>query len=112
MEHAGLGLETLKMLVAASRGTGVVPMVRVPRGEYHFIARALDVGAHARREIAWGAILGQLEPVDVGLAGTRLRVRKYSCPTHAVREDVRRDVGDISGPIEIEVEFMFASGQK
>jgi 2-keto-3-deoxy-L-rhamnonate aldolase RhmA len=45
MEHAGLGLETLKMLVAASRGTGVVPMVRVPRGEYHFIARALDVGA-------------------------------------------------------------------
>ena len=39
MEHAGLGLETLKMLAAASRGTGVVPMVRVPRGEYHFIAR-------------------------------------------------------------------------
>lgn len=45
MEHTGLGLETLKMLVAASRGTGVVPMVRVPRGEYHFIARVLDVGA-------------------------------------------------------------------
>lgn len=45
MEHTGLGLETLKMLVAASRGTGVAPMVRVPRGEYHFIARALDVGA-------------------------------------------------------------------
>ena len=45
MEHGGLGLETLKMLAAASRGTGVVPMVRVPRGEYHFIARALDVGA-------------------------------------------------------------------
>jgi len=30
----------------------------------------------------------------------------------AVREDVRRDVGDTGGPIEIEVEFMFASGQK
>lgn len=45
MEHGGLGLETLKMLVAASRGTGVAPLVRVPRGEYHFIARALDVGA-------------------------------------------------------------------
>jgi 2-keto-3-deoxy-L-rhamnonate aldolase RhmA len=45
MEHGGLGFETLKMLVAASRGTGLVPMVRVPRGEYHFIARALDVGA-------------------------------------------------------------------
>jgi 2-keto-3-deoxy-L-rhamnonate aldolase RhmA len=45
MEHAGLGLETLKMLVACSRGTKVAPMVRVPRAEYHFIARALDVGA-------------------------------------------------------------------
>jgi 2-dehydro-3-deoxyglucarate aldolase/4-hydroxy-2-oxoheptanedioate aldolase len=45
MEHGGLGFETLKILAAASRGTGVVPMVRVPRGEYHFIARALDVGA-------------------------------------------------------------------
>lgn len=44
MEHGGLGLETLKILVAASRGTPVAPMVRVPRGEYHFIARALDVG--------------------------------------------------------------------
>jgi ubiquinone/menaquinone biosynthesis C-methylase UbiE len=31
---------------------------------------------------------------------------------HAVREEVRRDVGDTGGPIEIEVEFMFASGQK
>ncbi len=30
----------------------------------------------------------------------------------AVREDVRRDVRDTGGPIEIEVEFMFASGQK
>jgi ubiquinone/menaquinone biosynthesis C-methylase UbiE len=30
----------------------------------------------------------------------------------AVREEVRRDVGDAAGPIEIEVEFMFASGQK
>ena len=45
MEHGGLGYETLKMLAAASRGTGLAPMVRVPRGEYQFIARALDVGA-------------------------------------------------------------------
>jgi len=30
----------------------------------------------------------------------------------AVREDVRRDVGDTGGPIDIEVEFMFASGQR
>ena len=45
MEHTGLGFETLKTQVALCRGLSVVPMVRVPRGEYHFIARALDVGA-------------------------------------------------------------------
>jgi 2-dehydro-3-deoxyglucarate aldolase/4-hydroxy-2-oxoheptanedioate aldolase len=45
MEHTGLGFETLKTQFALCRGLGVVPMVRVPRGEYPFIARALDVGA-------------------------------------------------------------------
>src|SRR5689334_10098732 len=45
MEHTGLSLETLKTQVALCRGLDIVPMVRVPRGEYHFIARALDVGA-------------------------------------------------------------------
>lgn len=44
MEHAGLGFETLKMLVAGCRGIGIEPLVRVPRSEYHFMARALDVG--------------------------------------------------------------------
>ncbi len=45
MEHAGLGFETLKMLAAACRGIGIEPLARVPRSEYHFMARALDVGA-------------------------------------------------------------------
>ncbi|MEO5700059.1 MAG: aldolase/citrate lyase family protein [Casimicrobiaceae bacterium] len=45
MEHSGLSFETLKTQVALCRGLTVVPMVRVPRGEYHFIARALDLGA-------------------------------------------------------------------
>jgi len=45
MEHTGLSLETLKTQFGLCRGLAVVPMVRVPRGEYHFIARALDVGA-------------------------------------------------------------------
>jgi 2-dehydro-3-deoxyglucarate aldolase/4-hydroxy-2-oxoheptanedioate aldolase len=45
MEHAGLGFETLKWLVASARGLPIAQMVRVPRGDYHFIARALDVGA-------------------------------------------------------------------
>ena len=45
MEHTGLGFESLKTQFALCRGLGIVPMVRVPRGEYAFIARALDVGA-------------------------------------------------------------------
>jgi 2-keto-3-deoxy-L-rhamnonate aldolase RhmA len=46
MEHAGFSIEQLKAQCAYCRGIGVAPMVRVPRGEYHFLARALDVGAH------------------------------------------------------------------
>ncbi len=45
MEHTGLGLESLKTLFATCRGLPIEPMVRVPRGEYGFLARALDIGA-------------------------------------------------------------------
>jgi 2-keto-3-deoxy-L-rhamnonate aldolase RhmA len=45
MEHTGLGFETLKWLFASCRGLPIEPMVRVPRGEYPWIARALDLGA-------------------------------------------------------------------
>jgi len=45
MEHAGFSIEQLKEQCACCRGIGIVPMVRVPCGEYHFLARALDVGA-------------------------------------------------------------------
>lgn len=44
MEHTGVGLETMKAQVAHCRGLPITPMVRVPRGEYHFLARALDIG--------------------------------------------------------------------
>jgi len=45
MEHTGLGYETLKWLFASCRGLPIEPMVRVPRGEYTWLARALDLGA-------------------------------------------------------------------
>ena len=45
MEHSGLGFETLKTQVAHCRGLDIAPMARVPRSDYHFLARALDVGA-------------------------------------------------------------------
>lgn len=46
MEHAGFSIEQLKAQCAHCRGLGIAPMVRVPRGEYQFLARALDVGAY------------------------------------------------------------------
>jgi 2-dehydro-3-deoxyglucarate aldolase/4-hydroxy-2-oxoheptanedioate aldolase len=45
MEHTGLGFETLKWLFASCRGLPIEPMVRVPRGEYTWLSRALDLGA-------------------------------------------------------------------
>ena len=45
MEHTGTGFETLKPQFALCRALGIVPLVRVPTTEYHFVARALDVGA-------------------------------------------------------------------
>ncbi len=46
MEHTGTSLETIKTQVAHCRGLDIAPFVRVPRGEYHFLARALDIGCH------------------------------------------------------------------
>lgn len=45
MEHSGLDFETLKTQFALCRGLPIVPLMRVPAGDYHFIARALDIGA-------------------------------------------------------------------
>ena len=48
MEHSGIGLDVIKAQMAACRGIGIVPMVRVPVLQSHFIARCLDMGAHGR----------------------------------------------------------------
>jgi 2-keto-3-deoxy-L-rhamnonate aldolase RhmA len=45
MEHTGWSVETIRMLIASTRSTQMIPLVRVPATEYHFIARVLDVGA-------------------------------------------------------------------
>jgi len=45
MEHSGLGMDTLRMLLATARGTGVAPFVRVPGNVPHLIAPVLDAGA-------------------------------------------------------------------
>ncbi len=45
MEHSAAGVETMKAQFQLCRGIGLVPMVRVPAAQYHFIARMLDAGA-------------------------------------------------------------------
>jgi 2-keto-3-deoxy-L-rhamnonate aldolase RhmA len=45
MEHSGVGPDTIKGQLGAARGTGVVPIVRVPGKAPHLIAPILDAGA-------------------------------------------------------------------
>ena len=45
MEHSGAGIDTIKQQMAHCRGLPIVPIVRVPSSDYHFIARILDCGA-------------------------------------------------------------------
>jgi 2-keto-3-deoxy-L-rhamnonate aldolase RhmA len=45
MEHSGAGIDTIKQQLAYCRGLSIAPFVRVPAGQYHFIARVLDMGA-------------------------------------------------------------------
>ena len=45
MEHTGWSIESIRMLIATSRSTEMIPYVRIPATEYDFIARVLDMGA-------------------------------------------------------------------
>lgn len=45
MEHAGVGIDEMKRQFSYARGLDIVPMVRVPTTQYHFISRVLDAGA-------------------------------------------------------------------
>jgi 2-keto-3-deoxy-L-rhamnonate aldolase RhmA len=47
MEHTGWSMKTIRMLMASSAGAEIIPMVRVPALQYHFISRILDLGAMA-----------------------------------------------------------------
>jgi 2-dehydro-3-deoxyglucarate aldolase/4-hydroxy-2-oxoheptanedioate aldolase len=45
MEHTGWTIESIRTLISTTKAASIVPLVRVPATEYHFIARVLDVGA-------------------------------------------------------------------
>src|SRR5438093_430581 len=44
-EHGAFSMETVADLMLMSRLVGIAPFVRVPDGEYPWIARTLDAGA-------------------------------------------------------------------
>lgn len=45
MEHSGFGMETLKSAIRYFEAADLPMMVRVPSQDYHFLARAMDMGA-------------------------------------------------------------------
>ncbi|MEQ1955857.1 HpcH/HpaI aldolase family protein [Mesorhizobium yinganensis] len=45
MEHSGFGMETLKSAMRYFEAADLPMMVRVPSQDYHFLARAMDMGA-------------------------------------------------------------------
>lgn len=45
MEHTGWSIESIRMLIATTPKSDLVPIVRIPATEYHFVARVLDMGA-------------------------------------------------------------------
>ncbi len=47
MEHGGFDLETVGDFITASKAANIVPVVRVPALEEHFLSRPLDLGACA-----------------------------------------------------------------
>jgi len=67
MEHTGWSVETIRMLVATT-SSSIVPMVRIPATQYHFIARVLDMGA-------MGVMAPMVESVEQ--AETVVRSAKY-----------------------------------
>jgi len=57
MEHTGWSIETIRMLIATTRASRALPMVRVPATQYHLLSRPLDVGA-------MGIMVPMVESVD------------------------------------------------
>jgi ubiquinone/menaquinone biosynthesis C-methylase UbiE len=56
---------------------------------------------------------GYFKPIEQGAGSPgQAFVSLSEDARHAVREEVRRDLGDTGGPIEIEVEYMFGSGRR
>jgi ubiquinone/menaquinone biosynthesis C-methylase UbiE len=74
--------------------------------------RNIEISKHAHRFRlpSFDAYFG---PFERGGASTGQAYLKLSPPVRdSVRKEVQRSVGDTGGPVDIEVEFQFASGQR
>lgn len=69
MEHTGWNEETIRMLVATTPKSTLIPMVRIPTTQYHFVSRVLDMGA-----------MGIMAPMVESADETRLLVRSAKYP--------------------------------
>lgn len=69
MEHTGWNEETIRMLVATTPRQKLIPMVRIPTTQYHFVSRVLDMGA-----------MGIMAPMVESAEETRLLVRSAKYP--------------------------------
>ena len=45
MEHTGWSVESIRTLIATTPKSELMPIVRIPAVDYHFVARVLDMGA-------------------------------------------------------------------
>lgn len=73
-EHGHFTTETVAMLCRASRACEITTLVRVPQGQYHLIARILDMGPD-------GVIIPRVETTEVA----KLAVRASRYPPLGIR---------------------------
>ena len=69
MEHTGWDVETIRMLIATTPRPKLVPIVRIPTTQYHFVSRVLDMGA-----------MGIMAPMVESAAEARLLVQSAKYP--------------------------------
>ena len=69
MEHTGWDIETIRMLIATTPRPALVPIVRIPTTQYHFVSRVLDMGA-----------MGIMSPMVESAEEARLLVQSAKYP--------------------------------
>ncbi len=100
MEHGSFGMETVADMILVARLSGLTPLVRVPDGEYHLIARVMDAGAQGvmvprvetRAQVEKIVASMKYPPVGVrGLSASRGHNDFQSAPMRPFTEHLNRE---------------------